>query len=305
METNGKFKGELAHFIANARYDFQEVRKSTMNRLRGVLVSNIEGWGYSVPKTKEDEEKSFGKEWTDERIEEKIQLALIEKKITEDEFEFLQKIREAAAKFEKEEKEYEKLFAPFCDKWSVWSKWLSRIRGIGRVHALNLYQLNCANFPTISKLWAYCGYHVVDGQAPKRKSGEKVNWNMYARSRVWNIAKSLIRTKGKGYGLYLKFKEEVRAKHPIPICMTCGGEVKQKGLSWRCINDKENKRTHLLKWTPAHVDAYAIRKLAKVFLSCYWRVARQEAGLPISQPYIIGKGEHEHIIEPRDFVDDV
>lgn len=36
-----------------------------------------------------------------------------------------------------------------------------------------------------AELWAYCGYHVIDGMAPARRKGEKANWNSAAKMRAF------------------------------------------------------------------------------------------------------------------------
>lgn len=43
---------------------------------------------------------------------------------------------------------------------------------------------------TVGQLWAYCGFHVVNGAAPKRRKGVQGNWNETARMRARLIAES-------------------------------------------------------------------------------------------------------------------
>jgi hypothetical protein len=265
---------DLAHFLATARYDFQSTRMASKNRLRSILIRRLEGWGYLVPEKKEDGEKSYGAEWNDEEVFEKLEKARDENTLSRDEFDYINQIWAASDRFESEEKEYEKLFVPYCERWAVWQNWLKHIKGVGKVHALNLFYLfgDCSRFDNISKLWAYCGYHVVDGVAPKRKRGQKSNWNGNARSKMWNVVQSMIRATGKPYHkMYLPLKEDALKNHP--------------------------------DWSKGHAHNHAIRVVAKRFLACYWIVARQDAGLPITEPYIIGREGHSHTVEPGDFAE--
>src|SRR4051812_17548773 len=36
---------------------------------------------------------------------------------------------------------------------------------------------------TVSKLWAYCGFHVIDGKRPRHTRGEQANWSNTAKMR--------------------------------------------------------------------------------------------------------------------------
>lgn len=67
-----------------------------------------------------------------------------------------------------------------------------------------------ASRPNVAKLWAYCGYHVIDGQAPRRRKGMTANWNHKARSRVYLCAMSCIKHR---HSPYRPLYEEARAKY--------------------------------------------------------------------------------------------
>ncbi len=41
---------------------------------------------------------------------------------------------------------------------------------------------------TVSELWAYSGFSVVNGESQKRRKGQQVNWSQEARMRAWLIA---------------------------------------------------------------------------------------------------------------------
>ena len=50
-----------------------------------------------------------------------------------------------------------------------------------------------------AELWAYCGYCVVNGQAPRHRKGQKGNWNSEARKRAWLIANCAIKHRESPY----------------------------------------------------------------------------------------------------------
>ena len=259
----------MAHFLAEARYDFQQTRLRSKNRLRSLLIREIEGWGFEVPEKKEDDEKSHGVVWNDNKLMDKIQEGLNMNKINPDQYEYIMKIWKASDKFEVEEKEYQKLFVPYCTNWAIFKEWLSKIKGIGYVHALNLYYLygNCEKFETVAKLWAYTGYHVIDGQAVRRTKGQKSNWNTYAKSKCWNIVQSFIRAKNCYYNkVYLPEKVRAEKNHP--------------------------------DWTKLHIHNHSQRYTAKMFLAHYWLLSRQSVGLPVRSPYAIEKLGHTTEIMP-------
>jgi hypothetical protein len=162
----------------------------------------------------------------------------------------------------------------------VWNDWLKGVRGIGPVLAAGLlaHVGYCERSPTVSALWAYAGQHVVNGEAPKRKRGEKANWNASLRVLVWKIGQSFVKV-GDGYrALYLAEKARLRKLHPelAPY-------------------DPPRKRRDggpLLRFTDGHVAAMAERKARKLFLSHYWDVARRIKGLPVREPYVLEQMGH-------------
>lgn len=52
-----------------------------------------------------------------------------------------------------------------------------------------------------------------------------------------------------------------------------------------------------------HLDAMALRKMTKLFLSCLWLVWREAEGLPTRDPYPIERKGHTSLISPWEMVD--
>lgn len=116
---------------------------------------------------------------------------------------------------------------------------------------------------SVRELWAYCGFGVIDGQAPKKQKGQRVNWNPDARMRVWLIASGSIRF---ATSPYRKIYDDTRAKYADAVhehvCVRCGpsGKPAQIGSP---LSD-------------GHKHARAIRRIAKEVLLDLWIEAMLE-----------------------------
>ncbi len=162
----------------------------------------------------------------------------------------------------------------------LWKQWLEGVKGVGPCIAGGLMAWigDCSRFDTVSKLWAYCGMHVVDGEAPRRKRGEKANWNGTLRTLCWKAGQSFVRV-GQGYrDLYLQEKVRLRGLHPEAVAFD--------------PPRKKKDGSPLLKYTDGHIDAMARRHTAKMFLAHYWQRAREQAGLPTRELYVVEKLGH-------------
>ncbi|WP_367582196.1 hypothetical protein [Tsukamurella tyrosinosolvens] len=110
---------------------------------------------------------------------------------------------------------------------------------------------------TVSELWAYCGFDVRNGAAPKRTRGQVSNWSENARKRVWVIASAMPKFPGGTYEVTyrnarIKYEGSV---HPLD-CIRCGPAGKPAPAG-----------------TPrsdGHNHAMAIRLVAKEILRDLW-----------------------------------
>jgi hypothetical protein len=116
---------------------------------------------------------------------------------------------------------------------------------------------------SVAQLWAYCGYHVVDGAAPKRrrvkpgmtdeqKRSSRANWNHEARKRTWLVASSCMKQRDSPYRAVY---DEARAQ--------CTEAVDEGGRPL----------------TLMHQHNRAIRRVAKQVLKDLWRESRRLHGL--------------------------
>lgn len=79
--------------------------------------------------------------------------------------------------------------------------WIAGQKGLGFKQTSRLLAVlgSMDRFPTVSKLWAYCGMHVVDGKAPRHTKGQQSNWNEQARMRIRLISESCIKCRTSPY----------------------------------------------------------------------------------------------------------
>ena len=118
-----------------------------------------------------------------------------------------------------------------------------------------------------------CGLHVINGKAPKKEKGVRLDWNPRLRVLAWRIGDSMI---------------------------------KQRTPYYRDIYDLEKERQCYLMRTEAenapknklHADLRARRKMVKIFLAHYWYVCRKIKRLETRPPYVQEKLGHKHIVMP-------
>lgn len=117
---------------------------------------------------------------------------------------------------------------------------------------------------TVSELWAFCGMHVKEGHAVHRSKGVQSNWSPEGRMRVWLIAQSCIKTKGKYRDVYdagrVKYEDATHRQE----CKRCGpkGKPAQPGSPISL----------------GHQHARATRLICKEVLKDLWIEARRLHG---------------------------
>jgi hypothetical protein len=160
----------------------------------------------------------------------------------------------------------------------IWD-WLTDIRGLkeGGLAAQLLAQIDdVGKFDTVSKLWRFAGWAVIDGQIDRCKKGEKSPYNRRLKSICWLVVYQFILQQTPVYvDMYYAEKERQRRLHPE--------KIKVDG-KW--------------KYNDGHLDNRARRKVAKVFLQHLWIQWREAEGLPISEPYVQAVMGHTNIITP-------
>ena len=160
-------------------------------------------------------------------------------------FDPLEPVWERSKVWKREEQSWLKTMETALGLCPVWNEYLKGIEGLGPVLACGLLGFigDHRRFKGLRSLWHYCGLHVVNGEAPKRAKGVKVDWNPRFRTLMWQIGKSLIMRKNpRYYPLYVEYKRAEAEKHP--------------------------------ELTKLHIHNRALRKVQKDFLKDLWRFLR-------------------------------
>jgi hypothetical protein len=182
------------------------------------------------------------------------------------------------------EAELKALVLKECRKIPFAKTYLLKTKGVGPCIAGGIvaYVETPARFDTISKLWAYAGFHTVEGKAPRKMKGEKANWNPHLKRICWLAGESFVKVTTSPYrDLYDQFKKKYKEQHPEPV-----------------DTGKKNKKGEpIFNYTPGHIHSMAKRKVVKIWLSHIWLKWREAEGLPTSPPYIIGRDGHTHMID--------
>ena len=121
------------------------------------------------------------------------------------------------------------------------AQWVVQAPGIGLPGFAKLMGITGSldRFPNVAKLWAYLGMHVVDGQAPQRHKGQKVNWSPQGRVLCHQLAKAIVRV---NRGPYREAYDRKKLDY----------ELNRPG------------------WTQAHCDEAAMRYAIKALLRDMW-----------------------------------
>ena len=177
----------------------------------------------------------------------------------------------------------------------IYEKFLKHIKGIGPILAGGLISnLDPHKAKHVSSFWRYCGLHVKDGKAPKRRKGKKLDFNVKMRTLMWKVGDSFIKHRTPKYReIYdqAKKKENEKLGYPLENPENCP-------YYNECIKSIINKASRTGK-TPKkppcklHIDLRARRKMVKRFLADLWVEWRKLEGLPVSEPYPIAILGHE------------
>lgn len=148
--------------------------------------------------------------------------------------------------------------------------WVQQAKGISpRTFALlfgitdDLYR-----FDTVAKLWAYLGLHVVNGESPRRKKGQKSNWNTDGRTRAYLIAEAIVKVGGGGKyrAAYDRKKGKYLTRERFGESGCPMGQVHRNkaGGVLQCVKQGEAGETS------AHLHAAAMRYAVKELLKDMW-----------------------------------
>ena len=156
---------------------------------------------------------------------------------------------------------------------SLWTSWLVDVKGIGPCLAGGIIAwLNPHKAAHASSFWKYAGLAVVNGEAERRKRGERIAYNPKLKTMCWKIGESFVKTGGVYRKQYERVREQVNAKP--------------------CNKVHKDEKGNVISCFDAHKYAKAKRMVTKLFLAHVWHVWRRLEGLPVDRPWIVVHGGH-------------
>lgn len=167
------------------------------------------------------------------------------------------------------EKKIDKEIVELCKDIDIVHE-MSMVRGINAITAAKVVSMiDITRCDTVSALWRYCGYGVVDGKAERMKKGEKLHYNKRLKTACYLVGVGLMRWNDKYSDVYYKSKEYYI----------------------------ENRKD----WTKLHIHRAAFRKMVKVWIAHLWLQWRKIEGLNTRPLYAHEKQNHTHYHDGRDF----
>jgi len=147
---------------------------------------------------------------------------------------------------------------------------LISLKGIGKILAAKLVSaIDINQADTVSALWRYAGYAVIDGEREKPTKGEKLHYNAELKKNLYLIGTSFMRCRSPYRDIYDSAREYYEVKHP--------------------------------EWTKGHSHNAALRKMIKMFLAHLWEHWRILESLPIRDAFVLEQMGHTHKRSRFDF----
>jgi len=148
--------------------------------------------------------------------------------------------------------------------------YVSSVKGIGPILSAKLIaMIDISRSPTVSALWRYAGYAVIDGERERPVKGQKLSYNKTLKTTVYLVGDSFLKSRSPYRDIYDKAVEFYQANRP--------------------------------EWTEGHCKRAARRKMVKRFLSHLWEVWRQLEGLPVREPYVHEYLGHTSYESPQEY----
>jgi len=143
------------------------------------------------------------------------------------------------------------------------------VRGIGyMLAAKTVAMIDIERAETVSALWRYAGYGVVDGERERPTKGEKLHYNKRLKTTCYLIAVSMLRSNSPYRKIYDSAREYYAANRD---------------------------------WTKGHCHNASLRKMTKIWLQHLWITWRKLEGMPTNDPYAHEKLAHNSYYTPQEF----
>lgn len=282
---------EMGRIVSNGYYDVQQLRISMLNRIRDVIRKKKEGIPFDQKEEKKDTEKKEA-QYTDKELMKYLQSELKNGNLSEEELNYLEKCIVISREMASIEAKYKIAMMDFVKREPIYNLFLEKIGGIGTVLSANLIREfgYCEKYETVSKLWANAGQGVVGGIAVRKQKGQELHYSPRLKVLVWKVSDCLLKS---NHGLYRQIYDTKKQFHEAKIYPK--EELEQKYGKPYTAKDT--------KLRPLHLHNRALRDMRKMFLSHYWSCARELAGLPTRELYVVEKLGHKNIIPWRKAVE--
>lgn len=189
------------------------------------------------------------------------------------------------------------------------------VKGIGPLLAAKLVSMiDIERADTVSALWRYCGYAVMDGQRERPKAGEKLHYNIRLKTTLYLIGSSFVKSASPYESIYREAWDKYKNERDWAWCATCSKKVNasRNGDSEPMqvlVNHCEDPDSHRAVanrgpgkgWQTNHVHLAAMRKMNKVFLAHLWERWRALEDLPVRDLWVMEYGGHQHKLKAEDY----
>lgn len=147
---------------------------------------------------------------------------------------------------------------------------LTALKGIGALLAAKMVSMiDITRSDTVSALWRYAGYGVIDGARERPVKGEKLHYNMRLKTTLYLVSGSFLKSGSPYRAIYDDARAYYAANRP--------------------------------EWTAGHCHLASMRRMTKMFLSHFWEHWRKMEGLPVRDPYVLERLGHTHVRYPEEF----
>ena len=281
---------QVGKIVAGAYYDMQQIRIATIGRIRDVVRKKLEGIKVDEVEDKK-KEKNLEKKYRDSELQGLLKEAEKKGKLTQKEYNYIEKCLQVAIGSAKIENKYKKAMLEYIQVEPVYTVFLKKIRGIGEVLSANLIKEfgYCEKYDNVAKLWSHTGNGVTAGIAPRKRKGEDLTFSPRLRTMTWKISDCLMKS---NHGIYRQIYDSEKKKQ-------LAREYKEGELFEKYSKPYKKEETKLRL---AHSHNRALRKMRKLFLSHYWACARELMELPCKPLYVEEKLGHKDIITWRNAI---
>ncbi len=147
---------------------------------------------------------------------------------------------------------------------------MRNVKGIGPMLAAKIIaMIDISRSDTVSALWRYAGYAVVEGKREYPTKGQRLHYNTRLKSTLYLLAGSFLKSNSPYRRVYDDARVYYEANRP--------------------------------DWTKSHQHLASMRKMIKVFLSHLWERWRMLEGLPVRPLYVQERLGHEHYMDATEF----